>query len=326
LAAYGEVREEFVLEPVSGRALPVYRGEVLRILQEEGGQCVDFNAYNLHDYKERLSVARTRSYHGMFPKKGDMLWTASPRDRPMFVILEMPETCKAETLAPRCTALLCERTHGFEMHTNCQDTFAECIREWGLTPDDVHASFNMWMYTNVGPGGNMTLSKNISKKGDYVDLLALFDTLAVPITCGTGDIYVTSNFWLKPIRVKVFEPSEETKEIAKDYENKWMHFRNQRTVSDFKVKDIRVKRELERDATYRPQFPNFPLAYKAVRIELEEDECRQIEDVRRRGLLPGETDADIVRSTCMTWWMWKRLKPTANGAQFVLPSKKEGPP
>ena len=49
---YGKAREDFVLEPIEGRALPVLKGEVLRIEQIRGGQCVDFNAYNLHDYKE----------------------------------------------------------------------------------------------------------------------------------------------------------------------------------------------------------------------------------------------------------------------------------
>jgi len=112
---YGKIREDFILQPTSGRAIPVYKGEILKITLTEGAQTVDFNAYNLHDYKERLDVGRTRCFHGIFPKSGDMLWTASPRDRPMYAILEMPETCKSETLGARCTALFFEMTLGFKV-------------------------------------------------------------------------------------------------------------------------------------------------------------------------------------------------------------------
>src|SRR5215469_2909002 len=38
---YGPLKADGVLQPVSGKALPVLRGEVLRIVQEEGEQCVD---------------------------------------------------------------------------------------------------------------------------------------------------------------------------------------------------------------------------------------------------------------------------------------------
>ena len=86
---YGPLKTEVVLQPVSGKALPVLRGEVLRIIQEEGEQCVDFNAFNLHDYKEFLGVSNTRSRNAFRVKKGDIIWTVSSRDRPMFLILEI---------------------------------------------------------------------------------------------------------------------------------------------------------------------------------------------------------------------------------------------
>src|ERR1043166_242482 len=65
---YGPLKTEVLLQPVSGKALPVLRGEVIRIIQEEGEQCVDFNAFNLHDYKEYIGVSNTRSRNA-FPVK-----------------------------------------------------------------------------------------------------------------------------------------------------------------------------------------------------------------------------------------------------------------
>ena len=56
----GPCRYDDIIRPISGRALPLHKGEVLRITQVEGTQCVDFNCFNLHDYKERMSVGHMR--------------------------------------------------------------------------------------------------------------------------------------------------------------------------------------------------------------------------------------------------------------------------
>ena len=80
--------QQYVLEPTTGKAIPVLRGQVLRIKQVGKGQCLDFNAFNLHDYKEFFHCGRTRHMHGLNPTKGDHLWSAPPRDRIMFTILE----------------------------------------------------------------------------------------------------------------------------------------------------------------------------------------------------------------------------------------------
>ena len=65
-----KILRELVLEPITGKALEVRRGEVLRIEQVEGRHCVDFNAFNLHDYKEFFHSGRTRQLHGRSSAQG----------------------------------------------------------------------------------------------------------------------------------------------------------------------------------------------------------------------------------------------------------------
>ena len=77
--------QQYVLEPTTGKAIPVLRGQVLRIKQVGQGQCLDFNAFNLHDYKEFFHCGRTRHMHGLNPTKGDHLWSASPRDIKVYI-------------------------------------------------------------------------------------------------------------------------------------------------------------------------------------------------------------------------------------------------
>ena len=66
-----QIVDQFVMDPTTGRGIPVMRGQVLRIKQVGKGQCLDFNAFNLHDYKEFFHCGRTRHMHGLNPTKGD---------------------------------------------------------------------------------------------------------------------------------------------------------------------------------------------------------------------------------------------------------------
>ena len=128
---------EHVLEPGTGKAIELLKGQILRIEQVEGGQCADFNCFNLHDYKEFMHCGRTRTVHGFHPTTGTFMWSAPPRERAMLYILE-DTVGRNDVLFPRCSAYVYEASYGFSVHTNCHDIQAEAQREYGLTPDDVH--------------------------------------------------------------------------------------------------------------------------------------------------------------------------------------------
>lgn len=304
MTTYGKKREDVTLQPVSGKALPLYKGEVLRILQAGDGQCVDFNCFNLHDYKEYMSTGITRR-QGVPMQKGHFLWSAPPRFRPMLALLEKPESCVIDILAARCQAAMFELVFGFNIHTNCHDTLAESIGEYGLTSDDVHDSCNMWMNTRINQEGKVEYFWNTGKKGEYVDWLALMDVLAVPIICGSADVMLVSNYSFKPIQVQVFERSPETGQLADDYVKEYVCLKNQRTVDDFRLKQIKADRELRQDATYEPQFVNFPITYKEYEIELSAEDDAQVQELKKKKNWPG-TDAEVVRAAVMAWYLDNR--------------------
>jgi len=293
-----ELVREHVMEPGTGKALPVLRGQILRIEQVGNGQCADFNAFNLHDHKEYFHPGRTRHLHGLFPAEGDMLWSAPPRERPMFTIVR--DTVGTNDIQyPRCTGFLYEYQYGFEQHTNCHDILAESIREYGLTPDDVHDSFNFWMHTGVDSQGRLYIKRMLAKPGDYVELIAHFDILAVPNVCG-ADIFSTSNFELKPLKVQVVEATPEERERWLQPEER--QYRNQRTPADFKLSEIKVTRELTRDESYSEDWPVYPIVKRPVEVPLSEDEYALIEGLRANGGF-GEADSDIVRHAFFSWWI-----------------------
>jgi uncharacterized protein YcgI (DUF1989 family) len=286
---------DFVMEPGTGRAIELRKGHVLRIEQIEGGQCVDFNCFNLHDYREFMHTGRTRTEHGINPGPGDFMWSAPPRERPMIYILADTVHCN-DVMYPRCSPFLFENAFGFHTHTNCHDIQSEAQREYGLTPDDVHDSFNLFMNTGVDAAGKLFIKRQRSQPGDHVELLALIDVLAVPNVCGT-DVMRTSNFSLKPVRISVRTAT--SAELAKAPERKRLP--SQRTVADFKVKAIRSERELSRDPTYRPEFVNVPIRIKDVDVVLDASDYRLLQAMKSTKIY-GDTDGDVLRDIIFSWW------------------------
>ena len=302
------VISERLLEPGTGMAIELLAGQILRIEQVEGGQCVDFNAFNLHDYKEFMHCGRTRTVHGFNPSQGTFLWSQPPRERAMLYILE-DTYGRNDVLFPRCSAYLYESAYGFDAHTNCHDIQAEAQREYGLTPDDVHDSFNFFMNTEVTLEGRASITRQTSKAGDYVDLLALVDVLAVPNVCG-ADIMRTSNFGLKPIKLTIFEATADDMAAVP----RTPILKSQRTPADFRQPNIKPDRELRRDTAYRPEFTNVPILRQPVAIELSDDEAASFDAVKLAQY--GDDDAQALRDLVFTWWE-ERYLTGASGAPAI---------
>lgn len=269
-ATAAEPRYRETLQPVSGRALPVLKGETLRIVSPHGEQCVDFNAFNLHDYKEYMSVGSSRR-QGLRLVEGDDLVTNSPRYRPILHISHMPATCVTDTMAARCNAVLFEKRFGFDWHTNCQDTLAEAVAEYRLTPDDVHDSFNIFMNTRWDDEGHFWSDWNPSRPGDHVDLVACMDTLAVPIICGSGDVTLVSNFWLKPVEIEVYPATAESLALVERVNEAAAAPASRVHPEQYKVKEILATRELTRDPDYVREYRRWPITHETLPVEVPDD-------------------------------------------------------
>ncbi|MDB5603349.1 MAG: urea carboxylase-associated protein 2 [Bradyrhizobium sp.] len=298
---------ELTIEPGTGKALELRRGQVLRIEQTSGRQCADFNCFNLHDYKEFFHTGRTRHLHGLHPTKGDFLWSAPPRERPMMAIIE-DTVGTNDVLYPRCSGFLFEYQYGLPVHTNCHDIQAEAQREFGLTPDDVHDSFNFFMHTGVDATGHPYIAKNTAERGDYVELLALMDVLAVPNVCG-ADVMMTSDFELKPLKLTIFEGTDHDWSQISELPR----LKSQRGPADFKVKNIKADRELYRDTGYRPEFANVPLRISELEVKLTAEEFEWVEQLKATGKY-GESDAEVLRYVFFTWWIGEFMRGPKHAA------------
>ncbi|MCU1635033.1 MAG: hypothetical protein JWQ68_272 [Cryobacterium sp.] len=295
---------ETVMEPGTGKGVELRRGQVLRIEQVEGGQCADFNLFNLHDYKEHFHTARTRHMHGLMPSTGALLWSAPPRDRPIAALVT--DTLGSnDILYGRCSAFLYDYQYGLPVHTNCHDIQAEAQREFGLTPDDVHDSFNFFMNTGIDPSGNPFIAPNLARRGDYVEILALIDVLAVANVCG-ADVMATSNFELKPLRIAIYESLPGELESQESRPEAAAHV-TQRDPSTFRVKQIKADRELTRDKSYVPAFTNVPIQRQELDVQLSDAEIARLDHLIETGQL-GSTRAEVLRYVFFSWWIEKFMQ------------------
>lgn len=185
-----------------GRVIP--RGNVLRIIDLEGCQAVDFLCYNAADPSERYNAADTMKIQGnVFLGKGTKLY--SDMGQVLFTVIE--DTCgNHDTIAGCCSAESNAVRYG-KLHTpNCRDNFLKILGEFGLGKKDIVSNVNFFMNVPILSNGSMAVSDGVSQPGDFVDLYAEIDVLAVISNC--PQIYNPANgYQPTPIRVIVWNPA-----------------------------------------------------------------------------------------------------------------------
>ena len=200
------LREAFVIPKESGRAFEVLASELLRVIEIEGPQTLDFNAFALPDLGEHFSAGRTRFFTGCHPRKGDALWSNPPHERPLFTIVE-DTVGENDLLFPRCSRIVFE-PFGLKNHRGCQDSLQEAIAPYGLSPDRVHDTFNGFMHTAVDEQGYISIKPPSAQRGDYLDLLCHVDCLVALSSCPAGDVHATNGGANKPLGVEIYAPAE----------------------------------------------------------------------------------------------------------------------
>ena len=199
----------------------------------------------------------------------------------------------------RCNRVYQDLGWGLGEHPNCQDSLAEAIREYGLTPDDVHDSFNMWMATTVDEEGRRQFRWNPGRAGDRVELLALFDVLAATVICGSGELVGINNYKYEPIQIEVLAASTATESLVDAVNERWGNRPSQVRSEDLATTPVRGERELRRDESYAPRYRSAP-AVVPVEVELEDGERRLLAELVAAGAY-GADAGEALRAAFMRW-------------------------
>lgn len=177
----GTVVHHQIIPPGRPWSRVIEQGEVLRIVDLEGRQAVDFLCYNAADPAERYNAADTMKIPGsIYLGKGSKLY--SGLGNVLFTIIE--DTCGFhDTIGGCCSDDSNRVRYGATGEANCRDNFLAALEPHGLGRKDIVANINFFMYVPVAADGKMAIVDGLSKPGDFVDLLAGMDVLAALSNC-----------------------------------------------------------------------------------------------------------------------------------------------
>jgi urea carboxylase-associated protein 1 len=182
----------------------VSAGQVLRIVDLEGRQAVDFLCYSAADPSERYNAADTMKFaktifittgHGLYSGLGRRLMTI------------VADTCgRHDTIGGCCSSESNRFRYGVDGEANCRDNFLNALGRFGLGRKDIVANVNWFMNVPVEADGSMAIVDGWSKPGDYVDIRAEMDVLVAISNC--PQIYNPCNGGRPtPIRLVTYEPA-----------------------------------------------------------------------------------------------------------------------
>jgi uncharacterized protein YcgI (DUF1989 family) len=187
-------RIESRLEPQTGTAFRLERGQTLRIIDLEGEQVADLVAFS-PDGVEWLSSGRSIDYAGTLAfTRGHVLY--SNRSNPMLTIVD-DLVGKHDFLFAPCSPEMFERIYGFDRgHPSCFGNLTGALAEYGIGPDQVPTTFNVFMNVDLSPDGRVVVQPPISQAGDFFEVRAEMDLIVGLTACSAEQ---SNNWRFKPI-------------------------------------------------------------------------------------------------------------------------------
>jgi uncharacterized protein len=187
------------IEPQSGVGFVLERGDSLRVIDPAGEQVSDLVAFSRADPAEWLSSGRTLDYNNtIYLTTGHVLY--SNRSTPMLTITAdsvgrhdfLYTPCSPETFS------IIYKTQG--PHPSCFANLASALREFGIEPDRIPTTFNIFMNVAVADDGTLTIAPPRSRPGDAVTFRAEMDLIVALTACSAE---MSNNYRFKPIDFEI---------------------------------------------------------------------------------------------------------------------------
>lgn len=191
------------LAPRTGAGFEISRGELLRIIDPTGEQVSDLVSFARDEPREWLSSGRTIDYaNNIYLTTGHTLY--SNRSRPMWTVVE-DTVGRHDFLLTPCSPDTFRIIYGdTDPRPSCFGNLAENLAPFGIEPDSIPTTFNVFMNVGVGADGELAILAPLSRAGDYLLLRAEMD-MVVGVTACSAELSNNGSF--KPIDVEVLAPA-----------------------------------------------------------------------------------------------------------------------
>jgi uncharacterized protein YcgI (DUF1989 family) len=191
-----------IIAPRSGVSFILKKGQRLKVIDIQGEQVSDFICYNLHDKAEYLSSGRTMDYaETILLTTGHSFY--SNRSNIMFTMIE-DTVGRHDFLLTPCSSDTFRIIYGHkEPHHGCFGNLSAVLKQYGIKPDDIATSFNIFMHVAVdSETGKISVLPPKSKAGDHITLQANMDIIVGLTACSAE---MSNNYSFKPIGYQVEE-------------------------------------------------------------------------------------------------------------------------
>jgi uncharacterized protein len=185
-----------------GIGFVVKTGQIIRVIDPQGGQVADFIAFNPLDKKEWLSTGATLDNNmSLFVRKGDALF--SNKYNKMLTVVE-DKVGKHDILYPACSPGMYKAQYNVtEYHPSCWENLTDNLKKLGV--DEVlPIPFNIFQNSHVDNLGKLNIEAPISKPGDYIDLKVEMDLIVAISACSVKESACNS-FKVAPIDVEIYQ-------------------------------------------------------------------------------------------------------------------------
>jgi uncharacterized protein len=156
-------------------------GHILRIVDLEGQQAVDFLCYNATDPSDRYSATNTLKVQGnTYVGKGTTLYSDSCA--PLLTIIR-DSVGRHDTVYGCCSNHNNLLRYGVHTTESCYSNFLSELEKHGLDKSAVVSNVNFFMQVPIMEDGSAGVAADVSVPGSYVELRAEQDVLVVLSNC-----------------------------------------------------------------------------------------------------------------------------------------------
>lgn len=201
-AKVAQVVAEATAAPRDAATIEVPAGSFLRIASVDGAQVGDLNLFARDDLSERFYSGKTRALHGTHVSTGDRLWSNFPTLRPIATIVEDTLNWYGidgfggsvhDVIGTRCDPYTGQLLGGVQYHHCCHSNLTRALADHtGMTLAEaephIHDVLNVFMCTGfTRDTGQYFMKASPVRPGDYIEVFAEIDLLAVLSACPGGD-------------------------------------------------------------------------------------------------------------------------------------------
>jgi len=206
----GDPLLDFQVDRRTATTYEVKAGEFIQIIDIQGQQCSDFQAFSVADLDkgiERcLDIMTTRTLMAQgYPGPGLFAKYYDQDMQPLVEIIQ--DDCQRhDAFGLACTAKYYDDA-GYPGHVNCSDNFNAVLKKYDIAPRRGWMAMNFFYNTAIDDANQFYLDEPWSRPGDHVLLKATTDLVCVTSSCPC-DIDAANGWDPTDIHVRTYSPKE----------------------------------------------------------------------------------------------------------------------